>query len=155
MEEKTCAKFGGVLITFHEVVKLQSFEFGVSDVIPANVQNISPLVVFLCVFLLVLWRKNIVQSFMVLLILLREIMKSRRFDWFNCVSTQVTSSTYANCGLHVNFWIFFLFFIFAILFHYLQVVLQFFKLNIYLIKSSENTHICFQFVAKILVCSFR
>ena len=109
MEEKTCAKFGGVLITFHEVVKLQGFEFGVSDVILANVQNISPLVVFLCVFLLVLWRKNIVQSFMVLLILLREIMKSRRFDWFNCVSTQVTSFTYANCGLHVNFWIFFYF----------------------------------------------
>ena len=38
-----CTKFCGILISSHEVVKLQSFESGVSDVIPANVQNISAL----------------------------------------------------------------------------------------------------------------
>ena len=47
------------------------------------------------------------------------------------------------------------FFFFAILFHFLQIVLQFFKLNIYLIKSSENTHIWLQFIAKILLWNFR
>ena len=36
----------GVLISFHEVMKLQSLEFGLSDVIPANIQNISSLVFF-------------------------------------------------------------------------------------------------------------
>ena len=33
-------------IRLHEVLKLQSFEFSVSDVIYANVQNISPLIFF-------------------------------------------------------------------------------------------------------------
>lgn len=32
---------------FHEVMRLQSFESGVADIIPANVQNISPLVFLL------------------------------------------------------------------------------------------------------------
>ena len=39
-EEELCAKLCGVLISFQEIMKLQSFEFGVSDIIPANVQNI-------------------------------------------------------------------------------------------------------------------
>ena len=34
------------MISFHEVMKLQSLEFGLSDVIPANIQNISSLVFF-------------------------------------------------------------------------------------------------------------
>ena len=42
-----------ISVTFYEVIKLQSFKFSVGDVIPANVQNISPLI-----FSLVLWRKN-------------------------------------------------------------------------------------------------
>ena len=46
MQEKTCTKCCGVLISFHEVMKLQSLEFGLSDVIPANIQNISSLVFF-------------------------------------------------------------------------------------------------------------
>ena len=46
MRKDPCTKFCGVLIRFHKVVKLQSFEFSVSDVIPENVQNISPLVFF-------------------------------------------------------------------------------------------------------------
>ena len=40
-------------------------------------------------------------------------------------------------------------------FLFLQIVLQFFKLNTYLIKSSKNTHIWLQFVANILLWSFR
>ena len=41
--EKEPWKFCGALIIFHEVMKLQSFKFGVSEVIPAIVHNISPL----------------------------------------------------------------------------------------------------------------
>ena len=37
MEKGPCTKFYGVLISSHEVMKLKSFESGVSDVIPANV----------------------------------------------------------------------------------------------------------------------
>ena len=44
MEKELCTKFCGVLIVFHEVMELQSFESGVSDVMPANVQGISALV---------------------------------------------------------------------------------------------------------------
>ena len=42
MEKEPYTKFCGVLINFNEVMKLQSVDFGVSDIIPANVQNISP-----------------------------------------------------------------------------------------------------------------
>ena len=42
----TCTKFCGVLISSQKVIKLRSFESGVSDVIPTNVQNISCLVFF-------------------------------------------------------------------------------------------------------------
>ena len=41
MEKEPCPKFCGVLIhSSHEVMKLQSFESSVIDLIPANVQNI-------------------------------------------------------------------------------------------------------------------
>ena len=46
MENKPCTKFCGVLISSHEVMKLQSSESGTSDVIPANVQHL----VFLAYF---------------------------------------------------------------------------------------------------------
>ena len=49
IKREPCTNFCGVLISFHEFMKLQSFEFGVTDVIPANVQNIS-LLVFLAQF---------------------------------------------------------------------------------------------------------
>ena len=58
MEEEPCTKFCGVVVKFHEVIKLQGFKLSESDVISANVQNISPLV-FFAVFLLVLCRKNL------------------------------------------------------------------------------------------------
>ena len=37
MEKKPCIKFCCVLIRFQEVIKLQSFEFSLSDVISANI----------------------------------------------------------------------------------------------------------------------
>ena len=37
IEKEPCATFCGVLISSHEVVKLQSSESGVSDAIPSNV----------------------------------------------------------------------------------------------------------------------
>ena len=40
MEKEPCTKFCGILISSHKVMKLQSFESGVSDVTLANVQNI-------------------------------------------------------------------------------------------------------------------
>ena len=40
MEKEPCTKFCGILISSHKEMKLQSFESGVSDVTPANVQNI-------------------------------------------------------------------------------------------------------------------
>ena len=46
MDKGPCTKFCVILIRFHEVIKLQSFEFSVSDVVSAIVQNISPLVFF-------------------------------------------------------------------------------------------------------------
>ena len=55
-----------------------------------------------------------------------------------------------NSLLNKFLWNFFFF-----LFHFLQIVLQFFKLNIYLIKSSENTHIWLQLVANILFMEFK
>ena len=36
MENKSGKNVCGVLVSFHEVIKLQSFEFSVIDVIPAN-----------------------------------------------------------------------------------------------------------------------
>ena len=58
MEEEPCTKFFGVVVKFHEVIKLQGFKLSESDAISAIVQNISPLV-FFAVFLLVLCRKNL------------------------------------------------------------------------------------------------
>ena len=49
MEKELCTKFCGALINSHEIMKLQSFESGVSDVITADVQNNSSLV-FLAYF---------------------------------------------------------------------------------------------------------
>ena len=48
LEKEPCRKFCGVLINSHEIMELQSFEFGVSDVILSNVQNISSLFFFAC-----------------------------------------------------------------------------------------------------------
>ena len=60
-EKKPCTKSCGILVSFYEVVKLQSFEFDVSDVILANAQNILP--GFLCIFFIASWRKIYVNIF--------------------------------------------------------------------------------------------
>ena len=39
MGKEPFTKFCGLLITFQEFIKLQTFEFSISDVIPANVQK--------------------------------------------------------------------------------------------------------------------
>ena len=46
MEKEPYTKFCRVLISSHEVMKLQSFKCNMSDVILANAQNISFLVFF-------------------------------------------------------------------------------------------------------------
>ena len=78
MENKPCTKFCGVLINIHEVMELQNFEFDVNDVIHANERNI-PLLLF-CIFLLILWKQNALQSFLMFLSIFNEFMKSGSFE---------------------------------------------------------------------------
>ena len=42
---------------------------------------------FPCTFLLILWRKSMLWSFMVFLTIFQELMKLRSFEWLNRVST--------------------------------------------------------------------
>ena len=51
IEKEIGTEFRDVLISSHEVMKLQNFESDVSDVIIANVQNNGALVFFACFFL--------------------------------------------------------------------------------------------------------
>ena len=46
MEKEPSDKFCGILMRFLEVIRLQSFELSVSDIIPTDVQNISHLFFF-------------------------------------------------------------------------------------------------------------
>ena len=46
MDKEPCTTFCGALISSHEVIRLQGFESSLTDVIPANVQNISALSFF-------------------------------------------------------------------------------------------------------------
>ena len=77
MDEEPCTNFCGVLTRFHEVIKMQSFEFSVSDVIPTNVQNISPLVFF--TFFVSFMEKN-PTKFYGILTFFRALMKLRSFE---------------------------------------------------------------------------
>ena len=79
MVKEPCAKFCRVLIISHEVMKLQSFESGVSDVTPANLQNISALVFFahFCEFH---EKKIFLHSFVVVLTISCELTKLRSFE---------------------------------------------------------------------------
>ena len=43
MGKEPFTKFCGIVISFHEVIKIQKFEFNGMDVIPVNVRNISPI----------------------------------------------------------------------------------------------------------------
>ena len=60
-------------------MELQSFESGVSDVTPANVQNISALV-FFAHFFEFHGKKNFLHSFMVVLTISCEHIKLRNFE---------------------------------------------------------------------------
>ena len=91
MEKKLFWRFGQISRSYRE---LQSFEFSVSDVIPANVQNIWPLVFF--AFLLVLWSKNLLWSFTVFLTIFYELVKLQSFEWINCISTSMMSYSRMN-----------------------------------------------------------
>ena len=44
VEKRPSKNFCGIFIIFHNVMKWQIFQFEVSDAIPANIHNISPLV---------------------------------------------------------------------------------------------------------------
>ena len=81
MEKARCTKYCDVLISFQEVVNLQSFQSGVSDVKLANVQNISSLVIFfiLSMFFLTLWKKNLLHNFIVFLTVSHELKRLRSF----------------------------------------------------------------------------
>ena len=50
--EEPSTKFWRVLTIFHEVMKVRSFEFDVSDVIPTNVYNISSMILHIFVDLM-------------------------------------------------------------------------------------------------------
>ena len=108
MEKEPSTKFSDVLIRFHEVMKLQSFGFSVSDVIHANVKSISPL--FFCIFLLVLWKKKTSVKSNGLFVHLSwayEVAKfwvvKRYLDVSDVIHANEQTKP-ANCGLHVNFW---------------------------------------------------
>ena len=99
--EEPITKLCGVLISFYEVKKLKSFEFGVSDIIPANVQNISPLVFFIHLLLILRGRK-FPQSFMVFWTIFHELMKLRNFEWLKYIDVSdvihaIEHTYYANC----------------------------------------------------------
>ena len=72
MDKEPCTKFCGVLIRFREVVKLQSFEFNVSDVIPV----VTP--VFFKILFLV-YREKTSNKVLCLLTIFYELMKLRSF----------------------------------------------------------------------------
>ena len=59
----------------------QTFEFDVSDNIPANVQSILNLFVlgFFCIFLLILRRRNLLQNFVTFSIIFHDVMKLKKF----------------------------------------------------------------------------
>ena len=76
MEKEPGTKICGVLISFHEVMNLQSFEL---DVV-TSYSRIYETFGFLSIFLLILYRENLLQSFLVLLTFFDGPMKLRRFE---------------------------------------------------------------------------
>ena len=43
---------------------------------------------FFCIFLLIIWRKNFLQRFMVFLIIFHELMNVLSFEWLNCLKVR-------------------------------------------------------------------
>ena len=107
IEKKPCTNFCGVLIRFHEVKELQSLEFSVSDVIPANAQNISP-PGFFVFFVSFMKQKPCIKLYDVFNHFSRfyEIAKFWRNKLYlnlNDVMLANEHTIYAKCGLHLNF----------------------------------------------------
>ena len=88
MENAPCKNFCGVLISFNEVLKLQSFEFDASDIKPANALIVS--------FYIINFRENNEVSTKFHGVFCHGVIKWESFGWFNYVSTLVTSSTQMN-----------------------------------------------------------
>ena len=65
MEKEPVTKFFSVLVRFHVVIKLQSSEFSVSDVIHGNVQNISVLIFFAFFFVIFMEQKPPMKFYVV------------------------------------------------------------------------------------------
>ena len=78
MEKDPCKKFCGVLISSHKVMKLQSFESGLNDVIPQMYKTFHPWFSFH--IFLILWRKNVLHSSMVILTISYQLMKLQSFE---------------------------------------------------------------------------
>ena len=110
MEKDPCTKFCGVLIRFHEVIKLQSFEFSVSDVYPWMYKIFH---LWFCLhFLSVLWRKKPPIKFYGVFDHFSRAYEVAKF-WMIKLYVNVSDvihandhTKYANCGLPVNFWTF-------------------------------------------------
>lgn len=100
MEKESSGRY---LIIFYEVMKLQSFESHVSDLIFWNSHNIFTLVFFM--LLLFLWRKNLLHQ--------RKVLQRfwsflRRHEVYPVIHVREVISVneniwHGNCGFHVNF----------------------------------------------------
>ena len=98
MKKEFCTKFCDVLIWFHKVMKLQSFEFSIRDAIHANVKYISP-VVSIHIFVS-FTEKGTLQSFMEFLTIFHKL-EVRTF-WMIKLSwcKWHDSRKFVNYGLH-------------------------------------------------------
>ena len=120
MKKERCTKFYGILVGCHEVIKLGIFEFSVSNVISANVQNISTLVFF--AFFVILMEKKLPECFIdhfsrnyeiaefwiiYLFNKINEILNDLNLDVSDVILENETPK-HANCCLHVNLWNFLL-----------------------------------------------
>ena len=96
---------------FHEIIKAQSFEFSVSDVIPANVKNISPLVLFALFCYFYGW-KSFYKVFLYFWPYFTNLWSCEvlNVDLYLNVSDVIHANEHTkhDCGLHVNFWNFLL-----------------------------------------------
>ena len=112
MKKERCTKFYGILVGCHEVIKLGIFQFSVSNVISANVQNISTLVFFA---FFVLWRfwpffTNLwIAEFWIIYLFnkINEILNDLNLDVSDVIHENEPPK-HANCCLHVNLWNFLL-----------------------------------------------
>ena len=103
MKKEFCTKFCDVLIWFHKVMKLQSFEFSIRDAIHANVKYISP-VVSIHIFVS-FTEKGTLQSFMEFLTIFHKLMKLGRFEWLNCLgASDMIHANLLIMAYMVNFW---------------------------------------------------